>query len=96
MKPVRTEHSNLVYRGPTPEIMDLHCQRLERGRIRSVWYLSPDERAVIAAGGNIELDIFNEPIPPTQLSVTYEQGVGEDAPEILDRLAKLRDRGVDA
>jgi hypothetical protein len=94
MKPVRTEHSNLVYRGPTPEISDLHCQRLELGRIRSVWYLSPDERAVIAAGGNIELDILSEPIPPVSLNVTYEQGAGEDSPDVFERLAELRDRGA--
>jgi len=91
MKPVRTEHSNLVYRGPTPEIMDLHCQRIERGRIRSVWYLSPEERAVIAAGGNIELEVLTEPIPPVALNVTYDQGAGEDAPEVLERLRLLRE-----
>lgn len=96
MKPVRTEHSNLVYRGPAPEIMDLHCQRIERGRIRSVWYLSAAERAVIAAGGNIELDILTEPIPPVALNVTYEQGVGEDAPGVLDRLQRFRDEASDA
>lgn len=96
MKPVRTEHSNVVYRGPRPGISDLHCQRLELGRIRSVWYLSDAERAVIAAGGNIELEILSEPIPPVALNVTYDQGVGEDAPGILARLEQLREGTVDA
>lgn len=90
MKPVRTATSNMVYTGPTPEVGDLHCQRLQPGLIRSVWYLSKAEREYIAAGGNIELEIFTEPIPPIALNVTEAAGVGEDAPEVLDRLEQLR------
>lgn len=90
MKPVRTASSNLVYTGPSPEIADLHCQRIHRGRIRSVWHLSKAERDYIAAGGNIELDILTEPIPPVALNVTGDVGVGEDAPEVLERLERLQ------
>lgn len=89
MKPVRTAASNLVYTGP-PGVADLHCQRIEPGRIRSVWHLSKAERAYIAAGGNIELEILTEPIPPVALNVTDEVGVGEDAPVVLERLEDRR------
>ena len=90
MKPVRTSKSNLVYVGP-PGIGDLHCQRVEKGHIRSIWYLSKAEREYIAAGGNIELDILTEPIPPVALNVTDEVGAGEDAPEVLGRIQELRE-----
>lgn len=91
MKPVRTEASNIVYVGP-PGVGDLHAQRVGEspGHVRSVWHLTKAERARIAAGGNIALEILTEPIPPVALSVTDEAGVGEDAPDKLDRLEKLR------
>ena len=95
MKPVRTENSNLVYTAPTPDIFDLHCQRLAPGRIQTVWWLSPAEREAIAAGANVRLSILTEPIPPVSLGVTSEQGVGEDAPDVLARLDALSG-GTDA
>lgn len=96
MKPVRTASSNMVYRGPTPDIADLHCERLQPGLVRSVWYLSKLERELIAAGANIALIVLQEPIPPVIVQVTEHAGVGEDAPEALDRLEQLqigRDHG---
>jgi len=90
MKPVRTEASNLVYRGPTPDIGDLHCERLQPGMVRSVWYLSKIERELIAAGANIALIVLQEPHPPVLVQVTEQAGVGEDAPEALDRLEQLQ------
>ena len=89
VKPVRTAHSNMVYTGP-PGVGDLHCQRIQPGHIRSVWQLTAEERAYIAAGGNIELDIFSEPIPPVSLNCSDEDGVGEDAPEVAARIAELK------
>lgn len=90
MKPVRTASSNLVYRGPSPEIMDLHCERLAPGQIRSVWWFTPAEREAIAAGANLSLTILAEPIPPVALHLIRDDGVGEDAPDILARLELLR------
>lgn len=90
MKPVRTENSNLVYTGPTPDIFDLHCQRLAPGRIRTIWWFTPAEREAIAAGANLRLSILTEPIPPVSLGITSEQGVGEDAPDVLARLDSLQ------
>ena len=72
MLPVKTERSNMVYRGTTPNIADLDCERIAPGHIRSVWKPSDEERAYITAGGNLELDILTEPIPPVALNVTDE------------------------
>lgn len=94
MRPVRTAYTDLVYVGPTPGIADLHCQRLQPGVIRSVWHLTAEERRLIAAGANLALDVMAEPIPPVRLSVCYAVGVGEDAPEVLDRLEQLREEGI--
>jgi hypothetical protein len=90
VKPVRTAESNLVYKGQTPDVADLHCERLRPGLIASVWWLTPGEREAIARGANIRLEIFTEPISPVRLGVTPEQGVGEDAPDMLERIDALR------
>lgn len=83
----------MVYVGP-PGIGDLHAQRVgdRPGRVRSIWFLSKAEREFIADGGNIELEILTEPIPPVALNVTGEQGIGEDAPDVLGRLEQLTNR----
>jgi hypothetical protein len=94
MKPVRTADSNMVYRGPSPEVQDLHCERIRLGEISSVWWLTPAERDAIAGGANIELRIMTEPIPPTWIGVTARQGVGEDAPDILERLELVKREGA--
>jgi len=74
---LRTVKSNFTYKGPREGIGDLPCERIddtEYGRVvRSVWLISDEERAAIAAGANIELDIVGEPIPPVSLNVTYEE-----------------------
>lgn len=67
-RPIRTIESNFTYLGPTREIADLPGQR-EDGRFYSVWRLSDEERAQIAAGANIELGIYSEPIPPVSITV---------------------------
>lgn len=67
MKPVRTAGSNMVYTGPTPDIGDLHCERITPGVIRSVWWFTPAERESIARGANLSLTIMGEPIPPVSL-----------------------------
>lgn len=90
MKPVRTSRSNLVYRGPTVDINDLHCERVRPGQIRSIWWFTPAERQAIASGANLSLTILGEPIPPVSLGVIDEQGIGEDAPDILTRLDVLQ------
>lgn len=89
MKPVRTPASNFTYLSPAPGISDLPCQRIDVGRIASVWWLTPAERRAIAEGANVMLIIATEPIPPVAIGVTQEQGIGEDAPAVLERVASL-------
>lgn len=89
MKPVRVASSNLVYVGPTPDIGDLHCERLSPGVIESVWTFTPEERTAIAGGANVALAVMTEPIPPVSLIVTDRQGVGEDDPGVLGRLREF-------
>lgn len=67
MRPVKVENSNLVYRGPSDDVGDLHCRRETPGVIESVWELDDAERAAIAAGDSIVLTIYSEPIPPVAM-----------------------------
>lgn len=93
MRPVRTARSNFVWTGPTPDRAgDLHSEidrANNRNRTMSVWEPTPEERQSIASGGNIKLTVYGVH-PPVALNVTSEQGVGEDAPEIHDRLEEWR------
>ena len=77
MRPIKTAHSNFLYTGPVPSIDNLPCERRVQGWIRSIWALSQQERDYITAGGNIKLDIFNEPIPPISLNCSDEVEVFE-------------------
>ncbi|MFL5954770.1 MAG: hypothetical protein ACJ76I_11760 [Gaiellaceae bacterium] len=69
MKPVRVASSNAVYRGPNDAIGDLWCERVAPGHILVVYEPDDDERAILAAGGRVELALFNEPIPPISIGV---------------------------
>jgi hypothetical protein len=86
MKPIRTAESNMVYVGPSPEVGDLHCQRVRPGLIRSIWRPSAADLAMLNAGGNVYLEIMAEPIPPVALGVTIEDGIGEDSAAFARRL----------
>ena len=72
MLPIRTERSNFIFRSASPDILDMPGERIEPGHIRSIWELTKRERDDISQGLNIELEIFDEPIPPVSLNVTYE------------------------
>lgn len=89
MKPIHTASSNMVYIGP-PGVGDLHCNRVEPGIIQSVWHLSLAERRAIAAGANVMLTMWQEPVPPVALEVTDEQGIGEDDPAARARIETLK------
>lgn len=76
MRPVKVASSNLVYHLPGGnEDNDLHCQRVEPGQIHSVWLPTQAERQAIAAGANVELAIFGEPIPPVSLRIVEDEPV---------------------
>lgn len=76
MKPIRTPAMGVTYRGPRSDIGDLPCERMQAGQIRSVWEPSPEERALIAGGGNVEITLFCEPIPPLAVRAT-DEGTGQ-------------------
>lgn len=69
MDHVNFPEADLVYKGDGGEVGDLVCQRLEPGQILSVWQPTEEERAVLAAGGKVELVVWGEPIPPVSLGV---------------------------
>jgi hypothetical protein len=86
MIPVRTNRSNFVYRGPTPDIGDAWVERRRPREVYLTWKPSDAERAAIAAGALIELGIHGmEPIPPVSLNVG-------DRPELSAEGATLRDQ----
>jgi hypothetical protein len=73
MKPVRTGYTDMVYRGPNPDVGDLWCQRVEPGCIASIWEPDEEERAALAAGGRVRLVLWSEPIPPICLDVLTDE-----------------------
>jgi hypothetical protein len=92
MRPVQTADTTLVLTGPDG-VGDLYAQRLSDGSIASVWWLTPDERAAVAAGANVAL-IVAGPHPVVMLAVVDVEGSGEDRPEILERADQLRRAGA--
>ena len=72
MLPIRTKRSSFIYKSPVPGVPNMPGERVEPGHIRSVWELTQWERDDVFHGGNIELNIYGEPIPPVSLSVTGE------------------------
>lgn len=89
MNPVRTSWTELVYRGPTPDIGDLWCHRERAGEIWSVWEPDEEERKLLAAGGRIRLIVANEPIPPLAMDVLSAEEsapVGEHPYKVIGEL----------
>ena len=93
MKPVRTNRSNFVYRGPTLDIGDAWVERatirMPEGPVSVVymdWQPTAEERDVIARKGVIRLGIWGmEPIPPVSLEVRPDvEVVDEDPPPIQE------------
>lgn len=72
MQPIRTERSNFMFRSASPDVPDMPGERVKPGHIRSIWELTQRERDALTEGLNIELDLFDEPIPPVSLNVTHE------------------------
>lgn len=73
MRPCRVAQSNVVYKGPSPDIGDLWCERIRPGEIRTVWELTDEERITLLKGGRIVLTIMGEPISPVHLRVGSEE-----------------------
>ena len=77
MEPVTRQSHNFVYRGPTPDIGDLSCERRDGG-VFSHWKPSAEELAMLAAGGAVELGIYSEPIPPVNVAVIAAEEKSQD------------------
>lgn len=93
MKPVRTNRSNFVYRGPTLDIGDAWVERATvpalEGPLRVVymdWQPTPEERETISRKGVIRVGIWGmEPIPPVSLEVRPDiEALDEDPPPIQE------------
>lgn len=69
-RPIRTDSAESTYLGTAPEVADLPCHR-EAGIVRATFALTDDEREKIAAGAQIELAIWAEPIPPVAITVVH-------------------------
>lgn len=69
MKPVRHAGCNKVYKGPTPNIGDLHCIEQPDGHIDVVYEFDDADREMIANGGKVMLGIYSQPIPPVSMQV---------------------------
>jgi hypothetical protein len=68
MRPIKPSNSNFTYTAPPgiENCEDLHVfRRIHEGSviISSVWELTPEERDVIARGGNIQLDVWGREHP---------------------------------
>ena len=71
MRPINTIQTNHSYLMPPGMEGDpLPCCRTNDGRVISVWEPTPDERAAIAAGGNVELHVWQQPPPPVGFTIT--------------------------
>jgi hypothetical protein len=70
MKAIKTDTTTISYKGPTPDIFDLPCERVKIGQIRSFWRPSPEELAILNDGGCVEIDLLTEPIPPIAVNVS--------------------------
>lgn len=87
-EPVRTRRSNIVYRGPTPDVGDAWCQQTPRV-VYMTWELDEEERAAIAAGGLLRLGIYQSPIPPISLAVDPDPALSTRGAELVDQARSL-------
>lgn len=65
MIPLRIHGANVIYRGDGAEVRDLHVRVVE-GHCVSRWEPTPDELAILNAGGSVELWIIGRQ-PPVML-----------------------------
>lgn len=90
MIPVRTNASNVVYKGDEANgVGDAYVQRLRPGVVSMTWVPTDEERAAIAAGALVELVIFAEPIPPTLVMVSKRVPLSDQGAALRDRAVKV-------
>lgn len=93
MRPVKVAKSNFVMRGPSPDVGDLWVERTNdwngtgSAAMVSTYKPSPEELAVLNAGGGIELAIIGRGMPPVALNVcspVEAAAVGDHSHRISD------------
>jgi hypothetical protein len=78
MEPVKRSDHNHVYKGEhfdqklgrvvNKGVGDLSCFRERPGLVRGHWKPSPEELAILNAGGHVEVGVWTEPIPPLSVN----------------------------
>jgi hypothetical protein len=93
MRPVRTVYSDEVHTSPDPAIDDLHTTRTEHGH-QSVWIPTDEERAALAAGASVVLEVYATPHPAVSVAVGFvAELVDAESQEALERAAALSASG---
>jgi hypothetical protein len=93
MKPIKTPHSNTLMKGADSNTKDAWAEISPEGTTTLVWELTIEERVAIANGANLKTVLFDVPMPPMYLEISYH---GQDGPVLLDtetiRLQRLSSR----
>lgn len=73
MEPVERRHHNHVYKSPDDSVRDLSGYAVE-GAFSSHWRPTSEELAVLVEGGDVELTVFAQPVPPVTVKVIAGEG----------------------
>ncbi|WP_035979756.1 hypothetical protein [Kozakia baliensis] len=77
MIPLRIEGADVIMRGNTPDVRDLHVKRID-GCFVSRWEATPAEIAELNNGGSVELWVMGEALPPVMLRTAPMQSEDEE------------------
>lgn len=80
MKPVKTDRSNFIMRGPTVDIGDVWTEIVLGEATYVDWLPTEAELAALASGSVIRLGIIAIPMPPVSLEVRPDLRVLSDEP----------------
>lgn len=80
MIPLRIDGADVIMRGNSPDVRDLHIKRID-GCLVSRWEPTPKELAALNAGGSIELWIMGSQQPPVMLQAVSHAAHDDGAAE---------------
>lgn len=83
MRPIKTPHSNFLYRRGDAGVADMPCEFTQvtggpldgANIVYETWEPTPEERKKIANGANIRVGIIYTPVPPVKMDVVDHQEV---------------------
>lgn len=90
-EPIRTAASNVVMRGPTPDVGDAWSE-VDGRKTYLTWALTDDERAQVAAGANLLMGVYQYPMPPVSLDIDIRQALSDEAVPWVDRARNILKR----